>query len=203
MLEGCTSIVCIGSQQVLCCYAYYMDVKTYTRPTYKADMIVYLFCLYSLLNIHRDLPVLLYFFGLLGHILFRRLPNVLFRCSCRDLNPDSGSANMMYQRLNDVGHLDTYCFIGYNRHAFFSSPSRFKILKPIFHRKLGLRWLQNAKKINTKDMKCTCPTPAPTPEAQRHLYSTDWRRGLASGLTQILGLAWGVWRWVTQKIGIS
>ena len=58
-------------------------------------------------------------------------------------------------------------------------------LKPIFHRKLGLRWLQNAKEINTKNMKCTCPTPAPTPEAQRHLYSTDWRRGLTSGVTQI------------------
>ena len=29
-------------------------------------------------------------------------------------------------------------------------------------------------------------------KAQRHLYSTDWRRGLASGLTQILGLASGV-----------
>ena len=27
---------------------------------------------------------------------------------------------------------------------------------------------------------------------QRHLYSTDWRRGLASGVTQILGLASGV-----------
>ena len=77
------------------------------------------------------------------------------------------------------------------------------LLKPIFHRKLGLRWLQNAKEINTKKMKCTCPTPAPTPEAQRHLYSTDWRRGLASGLTQILGLASGVWRRVTQKNGIS
>ena len=57
---------------------------------------------------------------------------------------------------------------------------------------MGLRWLQNAKEINTKNMKCTCPTPAPTPEAQRHLYSTDWRRGLASGVTQILGLASGI-----------
>ena len=37
-------------------------------------------------------------------------------------------------------------------------------LKPIFHWKLGLRWLQNANEINTKNMKCTCPTPAPTPE---------------------------------------
>ena len=48
-------------------------------------------------------------------------------------------------------------------------------IKPIFHRKLGLRWLQNAKEINTKNMKCTCPTPAPTPGTQRHLYSTgNW-----------------------------
>ena len=39
-----------------------------------------------------------------------------------------------------------------------------KIIKPIFHWKLGLRWLQNADEINTKNMKCTCPTPAPTPE---------------------------------------
>ena len=30
----------------------------------------FFFC-YSLLNIHRDLPVLLYFFGLLGHLLCR------------------------------------------------------------------------------------------------------------------------------------
>ena len=55
----------------------------------------------------------------------------------------------------------------------------------IHDRRLGLRWLQNAKEINTKNMKCTCRTPSPTPEAQRHLYSTDWRWGLASGVTQI------------------
>ena len=35
------------------------------------------------------------------------------------------------------------------------------ILKPMFHWKLGLRWLPNANEINTKNMKCTCPTPAP------------------------------------------
>ena len=34
---------------------------------------------------------------------------------------------------------------------------------------------------------------------QRHLYSTDWRRGLASGVTQILGLASGV----TQILGLA
>ena len=31
-------------------------------------------------------------------------------------------------------------------------------LKPIFHWKLGLRWLQNANEIYTKNMKCTWPT---------------------------------------------
>ena len=36
---------------------------------------------YSLLNLHRDLPVLLYFFGLLGHLL------------CRDSNPNHWNAN--------------------------------------------------------------------------------------------------------------
>ena len=34
---------------------------------------------------------------------------------------------------------------------------------------------------------------------QRHLYSTDWSRGLASGVTQILGLASGV----TQILGLA
>ena len=37
-------------------------------------------------------------------------------------------------------------------------------LKPIFHQKLGSRWLPNANETYTKNMKCTCPTPAPTPE---------------------------------------
>ena len=32
-------------------------------------------------------------------------------------------------------------------------------VKPIFHWKLGLRWLPNANEINTKNMKCTWPTP--------------------------------------------
>ena len=34
-------------------------------------------------------------------------------------------------------------------------------LKPIFHWKLGWRWLPNADEINTKNMKCTWPMPAP------------------------------------------
>ena len=43
-------------------------------------------------------------------------------------------------------------------------------------------------------MKYTWPTAAFCVGTQRNLYSTDWRRGLALGLTQILGLASGVWR---------
>ena len=37
-----------------------------------------------------------------------------------------------------------------------------KIVKPIFHRKLGSRWLPNANDIDTKHMKCTWPMQAPT-----------------------------------------
>ena len=37
-------------------------------------------------------------------------------------------------------------------------------------------------------MKCTWPTPVFCVGTQRNLYSTDWRRGLASGKTQILAL---------------
>ena len=36
-----------------------------------------------------------------------------------------------------------------------------------------------------------CPMQRPNARTQRHLYSTGWRRGLASGVTQILGLASG------------
>ena len=71
-------------------------------------------------------------------------------------------------------------------------------LKPIFHRKLGSRWVPNANEIYTKNMKYTWPTPAFCFGTQRNLYSTDWRRGLALGLTQILGLVSGVWRRETQ-----
>ena len=35
------------------------------------------------------------------------------------------------------------------------------------------------------------PNIGPNARTQRHLYSTGWRRGFASGLTQILGLASG------------
>ena len=37
-------------------------------------------------------------------------------------------------------------------------------IKPILHGKLCLRWLPNANEIDTNNLKCTCPTPAPTPE---------------------------------------
>ena len=49
-------------------------------------------------------------------------------------------------------------------------------------------------KSTQKKKKCTWPKPEFCVGTQRHLYSTDWRRGLASGLMQILGLALGVWR---------
>ena len=42
--------------------------------------------------------------------------------------------------------------------------------------------------IYTKNMKCTWPTPAFCVGTQRNLYSTDWRRGMALGMTQILAL---------------
>ena len=64
-------------------------------------------------------------------------------------------------------------------------------LKPIFHWKWGLRWVPNTNEIYTKNMKYTWPTPAFCVGTQRNLYSTDWCRGLALGLTQILGLASG------------
>ena len=63
---------------------------------------------------------------------------------------------------------------------------------------IGFALGTNANEIYTKNMKYTWPTPAFCVGTQRQLYSTDWRRGLASGLTQILGLALGVWRRETQ-----
>ena len=63
---------------------------------------------------------------------------------------------------------------------------------------IGFALGTNANEIYTKNMKYTWPTPAFCVGTQRQLYSTDWRRGLASGLTQILGLASGVWRRETQ-----
>ena len=64
-------------------------------------------------------------------------------------------------------------------------------IKPIFHWKLGWRWLPNAifNEINTKNMKCTWPTPEFCVGTQRNQYSTGLRLGFASGKTQILGFA--------------
>ena len=61
-------------------------------------------------------------------------------------------------------------------------------LKPTFHWKWGSHWVPNANEIYTKNIKCTWPTPVFCVWTQRKLYSTDWRRGLASGKTQILAL---------------
>ena len=83
-------------------------------------------------------------------------------------------------------------------------------VKPIFHWKWGSRWVPNANEMYTKNMKCTWPTPAFCVGTRRNLYSTDWRRGLASGITQILGLASGVTQILAlgnakiyQHVGIS
>ena len=81
----------------------YCDVMNY---------IVYIFfffflIVYSLLNIHRDLPVL--FVSSLDYcctFCAGVFPMPFFRCCCLDSNPDGGNANMVYERLNDVGHPD-------------------------------------------------------------------------------------------------
>ena len=46
------------------------------------------------------------------------------------------------------------------------------ILKPIFHKKTGLRWVPDANEIYTKNMKCTCSTRKCCVGTQRNLYST-------------------------------
>ena len=89
--------------------------------------------------------------------------------------------------------------MGNNRlSAEMCAPGAGRTVKPIFHLKTGLRWVPDANDIYTKNMKCTCPTRKFCVGTQRNLYSIDWCRGLASGLTQTLGLASGVWRRVTQ-----
>ena len=57
---------------------------------------------------------------------------------------------------------------------------------------IGFALGTNANEIYTKKKKYTWPTPAFCVGTQRQLYSTDWRRGLVSGVTQILGLASGI-----------
>ena len=67
-------------------------------------------------------------------------------------------------------------------------------LKPIFHWKLGLCWVPNANKINTKNMKCTWPICKKFVfGTQCNLYSTDARWSFALGDAQNLC-------YLTQKI---
>ena len=63
--------------------------------------------------------------------------------------------------------------------------------KPLFHWKSRSHWLPNANEIDTNNMKCTCPTPAPrvgdpTPPIF-HLLAL----GVGVGETQILVFALG------------
>ena len=63
------------------------------------------------------------------------------------------------------------------------------VLKPIFHRKLHLRRLPNANEINTKNMKCTCPTQGPNARDPTQPMFHWLALGFASGKTQLLGFA--------------
>ena len=51
------------------------------------------------------------------------------------------------------------------------------------------RWVPNATKNETNNMKSKWPTPASHVGTQRHLYSTCSHWGLALGVTQILAFA--------------
>ena len=73
-------------------------------------------------------------------------------------------------------------------------------VKPIFHWKWGSRWIPNSNEIYTKKKKCTWPTLVFCVWTQHNLYFTDWRRGLASGKTQILALGNAK---IYQHVGIS
>ena len=70
--------------------------------------------------------------------------------------------------------------------------SKINISKAHIPLEIGFALGTNANEIYTKKMKYTWPMPAFCVGTQRQLYSTDWRRGLASGVTQILGLASGI-----------
>ena len=63
-------------------------------------------------------------------------------------------------------------------------------LKSVFHWILRLRWVPNATKNETNNMKSTCPMQTQLWCTQRHLYSTCLHWGLvlafALGVTQIL-----------------
>ena len=94
---------------------------------------------------------------------------------------------------------NTLCMT-YHSYENRSKCNKSRRLKPIFHLKTGLRWMPDANEIYTKNMKCTCPTPAFCVGTQRNLYSTGWRRGLASGKTQMLALGNAK---IYQRVGIS
>ena len=57
-------------------------------------------------------------------------------------------------------------------------------LKPIFHWKIGLRWLTNANEINTKHINVRGQRESFAFGTQRNLYSTDSCWGFALGDTQ-------------------
>ena len=67
-------------------------------------------------------------------------------------------------------------------------------LKPIFHQKLRARWLPNADKNESNNMKLTCPTRTTSDSAQHKLYSTylHWEsRWVHRGLQWVhRGLQW-------------
>ena len=106
------------------CYVYYIIYvymllrKTFKRlqmleqpyHNFKIGHIIYIyifFCIYSLLNIHRDLPVLLYHLWTIGaHSVQGSSQCSFFVAAAGTRTPNSGNANMVYQRLNDVGHPD-------------------------------------------------------------------------------------------------
>ena len=46
------------------------------------------------------------FFGLLGHILCRGLPNALFSLMLPGLEPQQWQCHMVYQSLNNIGYAD-------------------------------------------------------------------------------------------------
>ena len=62
---------------------------------------------FSLLNVHRDLPVsFVYSLDYWGTFCAGVFLMPFFRSCCLDWNPLSANANMVYQRLNNFGHPD-------------------------------------------------------------------------------------------------
>ena len=82
---------------------------------------------------------------------------------------------LLYIHANQLGILLQLRYISFKLRDV-NSLSRFSLrfcnLKPIFHRKLGWRWVPNANEIYTKNMKCTCSTRKCCVGTQRNLYST-------------------------------